>query len=277
MYNAIIFTCAKHSLFTTSFSIKNIPTSFEYHVYLKENIDALKTNNIALLKQLNPNNVPLEQIKRNLYDLVYSEIKENLFLKKEIILNEKVSFLIDDETNTPFLAKVEVPLPEHAYFFNFHKEGIVDCIDLKVHLVEATKYHFNKLKNYDTHHFELQHFTIRPRSYLNECVKIANKTFNNQDIPQYASKKSVIIPKATVSDIKKIDDYFEDLNTDVVDLALQNKCNEFRISEKSAFHFYNNGFREPSIMFQVKETVKNTSILIDNTIDLEKVVETFLF
>jgi len=29
-------------------------------------------------------------------------------------------------------------------------------------------------------------------------------------------------------------------------------------------------------MLQVKETVKNTSILIDNTIDLEKVAETFL-
>ena len=58
--------------------------------------------------------------------------------------------------------------------------------------------------------------------------------------------------------------------------ALKNNYNEFRISERSVFHFYNNGFREPSIMLQVKETVKNTSILIDNTIDLEKVAETFL-
>jgi len=71
----------KNSLFSSSFYIKNIPTSFEYHIYLKENIYALKTNNIELLKHLNPNNIPLEQIKKTLLIYFTVKLKKNFFLK----------------------------------------------------------------------------------------------------------------------------------------------------------------------------------------------------
>jgi len=266
----------KNSLFSSSFYIKNIPTSFEYHIYLKENIYALKTNNIELLKHLNPNNIPLEQIKKNLIDLLYSEAKEKLFFENDIVLHKKVQAFLESETDSNFIAKVEIKLPENANFLHYYNEGIADCIDFKQHIQEATSHHFCKVMNLNTHQFEFQHFTIRPCSYLDACEIVSNRTFNNQDKLQYVSKNSLIVPKSVVSDIKKIDYYIEDLNLDVVQLALNNRSNLLRINEKSVFNFYNNGFRESSIMFQVKETVKKNSTLIDSTVDLKNIAETLL-